>query len=154
MNNQPNLIAILEGGPADHALAESLTREGLPVVCFHDLEALIHSGRLSSIGVLVFRVSDVRLGSLLIALSLLSLEYPGLRKVAIVEESMSVILAAYLSACSVEFLETYLDASGLERVVRSVRRILEQRTWCFAPGQELTWGLRSREVQHASATRH
>ncbi len=154
MNDQPNLIAILESGPADDALAESLIRDGLPIVCFHDLEALIHSDRLSSIAVLIFRVSELRLGSLLIVLSRLSLEYPGLRKVAIVEEGISVILAAYLSACSVEFLETYLDTSGVERVVRSVRRILEQRTWCFAPGQELTWGLRSREVQHASATRN
>jgi hypothetical protein len=154
MINQPNLIAILEGGPSDDALAKSLSRDGLHIVRFPDLEALIHSGRLSSIAVLVFRVGQVRLGTLLIVLSRLSLEYPGLRKVAIVKDDMSVMLAAYLSACSVEFLETYLDESGLERVVRSVRRILEQRTWCFAPGQELTWGLKSREVQHASATRH
>jgi hypothetical protein len=154
MNAQPNLIAILEGGPADGVLAEALAREGLPIVYFPNLEALIDSGRLSSIAVLVVRVGQVRLGSLLIALSRLDLEYPGLRKVAIVENGLSVILAAYLSTCSVEFLETYLDTSGLERVVRSVRRILEQQTWCFAPGQELKWGLRSREVQHASATRH
>ncbi len=154
MSNQPNLIAILEGGPADDALAESLAREGLPVVCFPNLEALSHSDRLSSISVLVFRVGEVRLGSLLIALGRLGLEYPGLRKLAIVEGGISVVLAAYLSACSVEFLDTYLDALGLERVVRSVRRILEQRTWCFAPGQELTWGLPSQEVQHVDETRH
>lgn len=154
MSNQPNLIAILEGGPADDALAESLAREGLPIVCFPSLETLSHSDRLSSIAVLVFRVGEVRLGSLLIALSRLSFEYPGLQKLAIVRGGMSVVLATYLSACSVEFLDTYLDALGLERVVRSVRRILEQRTWCFAPSQELTLGLPSQEVRHANATRH
>ena len=154
MSKQPDLVAILEAGPGDDVLAESLARAGLPLVCFPSLEALSHSDRLSSIAVLVSRIGEVRFGSLLIALSRLSLEYPGLRKLAIVEGGLSVSLAAYLSACSVEFLDTYLDALGLERVVRSVRRILEQRTWCFAPGQDLTWGLTSQEVQHASPTRH
>lgn len=154
MNPQPSLIAILEGGPADDALAESLAREGLLVLRFPSLEALSRSDRLSSIAVLVFRIGRVRFGSLLIALSRLSLEYPGLRELAIVEGGLSVILAAYLSSCSVDFLETYLDASGLERVVRSVRRILEPRIWCLAPAQEFTWRLASKEMENANSTTH
>ncbi len=143
MNSQPNLIAILEGGPAENALAESLASEGLPIVRFSSPAELSQSDRLSSIAVLVFGVHKGRLGSLLIALSRLSVEYPGMQKLAIVEGELSVTLATYLITCSVKLLEIYLDASGSERIVRAARRILEQRTWCFTPGEELILGLQS-----------
>ena len=132
MSDQPNIVAILEGSSADEALTESINKQGLPAVRFGSLESLSRSDSLSSVSVFVFRLGKERLGSLLIALGCLSLEYPGVRKLAVVDDGLSVVLAAYLSACSVDFLNTCLDAPGVDRVATTVRRIVEQRPWCLA----------------------
>ena len=132
MDNRPNIVAILEGSTADEALTESITRQGLPAIGFGSLESLSHSDSLSSISVFVFRVGRERLGSLLIALGRLSVDYPGVRKLAVVDEGLSVVLATYLSACSVDFLDACLDAPGIDRVASTVRRISEQGPWCLA----------------------
>ncbi len=132
MSNQKNIVAVLEGGSADEALAESITKQGLPAMRFGSLESLSHCDSLSSISVFVFRVGRERLGSLLIALGRLSLDYPGVRKLAVVDDGLSVVLAAYLSACSVDFLNTCVDAPDADRVASTVRRIVEQRPWCLA----------------------
>jgi len=130
MSDQSNYIAILEGSPTGEALTESMARQGLPATCFESLESLSESASLASTSVFVFRVGRNRIGSLLIALSRMSLDYPGLRKLAVVDDGISVILAAYLSACSVDFLNTCLDAPGVDRVATTVRRIVDQRPWC------------------------
>jgi hypothetical protein len=129
MSDQPEIVAILEGSPADQALTESIARQGLPAMRFGSLESLSSSDSLPSISVFVFRVGGKRLGSLLIALSRLSLDYPGVRKLAVVDDGLSIVLASYLSACSVDFLNTCLDAAGVDRVAITVRRIVEQRPW-------------------------
>jgi len=149
MNDGKNIIAILEDGPEGEMLTESMSKQGLSSVRFGSLESLSHCDALPAVSVLVFRVGKERLGSLLIALAHLTHEYPGLRKLAVVEDGMSVMLASYLSSCSVEFLNTCLDASGVDRVARTVRRIVEQRPWCLAPAQPLTWDRWSQEVHHA-----
>jgi len=149
MNSEANIIAILEDSPAGEMLTEAVSEQGLSTIRFGNLESLSRSDALPAVSVLVFRVGRERLGSLLIALAHLTHEYPALRKLAIVEDGLSVMLASYLSSCSVEFLNTCLDASGVDRVARTVRRIVEQRPWCLAPGQPLTWDRWSQEVHHA-----
>jgi hypothetical protein len=129
MSDHTNFIAILEGSPAGEALTESMARQGLPATCFESLESLSDNLSLSSTSVFVFRVGRSRLGSLLIALNHMSHEYPGLRKLAVVDGGISVVLAAYLSACSVDFLNTRLDGPGVDRVATRVRRIVDQRPW-------------------------
>ena len=131
MSDTQNFIAILEGSPVGEALTESMARQGLPAACFESLESLRDSASLSSTSVFVFRIGRNRLGSLLIALGHMSHEYPSLRKVAVVDDGISVILATYLSACSVDFLNTCLDAPGVDRVATTVRRIVDQRPWCL-----------------------
>ncbi len=136
MSDQENIVAILEGSSADEALSESISRQGLPAVRIGSLESLSQCDSLSSISVFVFRVGRERLGSLLIALGRLSLEYPGVRKLAVVDDGLSVVLASYLSACSVDFLNTCLDAPGVDRVASRVRGIVEQRPWYLVPANQ------------------
>ena len=132
-----------------------MARHGLSTVRFSSLEALSRCDALPSISVLVFRVGGRdRVGSLLIALAHLTHEYPALHKLAIVDDGISVMLASYLSSCSVEVVHTALDTSGVDHVARTVRRIVERRPWCIAPGQTLSWGRWSQEVQHAGTTQH
>ena len=155
MNHQPNVIAILESGSAGELLADRMATHGLSTVRFSSLEALSRCDALPSISVLVFRVGGRdRVGSLLIALAHLTHEYPALHKLAIVDDGISVMLASYLSSCSVEVVHTALDTSGVDHVARTVRRIVERRPWCIAPGQSLSWGRWSQEVQDARATQH
>ena len=129
MTNQPEIVAILESSSEDQALTESITSRGMLAMRFGSLESLSSSDSLSSVSVFVFHVGGKRLGSLLIALSHLSLDYPGVRKLAVVDSGLSIVLAVYLSACSVDFLNTCLDAAGVDRVANTVRRIVEQRPW-------------------------
>jgi hypothetical protein len=126
---QASLIAVLESSPTSRLLAESVAREGLSTLSFTSLESLTEFESLASVAVLVFRLGRERLGSLLIALGRMNHDYPGLRKLAIVDEGIPVALASYLSACSVDFLHTCLDASGADRVATTVRRIAEQKAW-------------------------
>ncbi len=130
MSDQSKIVAILGGGVRDDVLTQSIAMEGLPAMRFGSLESLSHSNCLASLSVFVFRVGRERLGALLIALSRLSVDYPNVRKIAVVEDGLSIILAAYLSACSVDLLNTGLEAGGVDEVAGAVRRIIEQGSWC------------------------
>jgi len=155
VSDQPNVIGILESSSAGEMLTDSMAKQGLSTVRFSSLESLSRSDALPSISVLVFRMGGRdRVGSLLIALAHLTHEYPALHKLAVVDDGISVMLASYLSSCSVEVIHACLDKSGMDRVAHTVQRIVEQRPWCIAPGQSLSWNRWSQEVQHAGTTQH
>lgn len=149
MSERSNIVGILEGGRVDEALTRSIIEKGLPAMRFGSVESLSRYDSLPSLSVFVFPVNRVGLGPLLIALGYLTHEYPSVRKLAVVEDRLSVVLATYLSTCAVDFLMTGFDPSGVDCVASTVRRIADQGLWCVHRASPECGDRWSQEVRHA-----
>lgn len=85
-------------------LAAKLFPSASQVVSYDSLEDLAREESLSSIAVLVLHVRPAPRGLLLVALGWLSLEYPSMRKVAVVDGPLPLPIVTYLTACGVDLV--------------------------------------------------
>ena len=95
---------LLSDEAAAAKLAAKLEAAGGGVACYSDMAELVRERPLSSVEVLVLNCRPQPKGTLLAALGRLSHEYPGIQKVAVVDESVPLPIAEYLTSCGVDFL--------------------------------------------------
>lgn len=107
-------------------LAAKLSPAKHRVISYRSLEDLARAQPLSSIALLVLDFQPVPRGVLLAALGWLSLEYPSMRKVVVVEESVPLPIAKYLTACGADLVTAGEAGGGIDRLVAIVDRVYER----------------------------
>lgn len=95
---------MLSDSEAGTSVAASLARRRCRVACYTSLEDLLREQPLGSIPVLIFYLHERPKGSLLEVIGRLSVEYPGIQKVAVVEAPLPLEVVEYLTACEVDLV--------------------------------------------------
>lgn len=115
-NDAPTLAAILAA------------RTG-PATCYASVGEMVRNQRLSTISILVLRCGSVPKGTLLAALGRMNVEYPGIQKVAVLDEPPPLLIAEYLTSCGVSLLWNGNSDEGAERLASVVNQLHERTRW-------------------------
>ena len=132
MDTRRSGIVVLSESVAGEALSRAIVERGMDAAWCRDLEELLRGHPLPSLSVLVMHLDPGRKGPLLLAVGRLAVEYPGLQKVAIVEDPLSLPVAVYLTACAVELVRARLDLSSLDGIASAVGQARERQAWSLA----------------------
>lgn len=114
------------------ALAAKLEAAGDHVACYGDMAELVRARPLSTVGVLVLHFHPSPKGVLLAALGRLTHEYPGIQKVAVMDQPVPLPIAEYLTACDVELVWTRETDEGGDRLAGVVGNMHERTGWAVA----------------------
>ena len=123
---------VVSRGQEPPPLAERLHALSEPVAWFGSVEDLLRTRRLSSIRVLVVYCRLLPLGTLFTALGRMSLEYPGIQKVAVVEAPLPLPIARYLAALGAELVWAEPPDGSVDRIASVVHRMHERSGWLAA----------------------
>lgn len=100
------LLSDAEAGPD---LAAQLAAADEEIAWFGSVEDLVRTRPLSSVAVLVLHFRPLPKGVLLAALGRMSVEYPGMQKVAVIDRPPPLPVVEYLTACGVDL---YWERTG------------------------------------------
>ena len=101
---------------------------------YASIEDLVREQSLGSIAVLVLHFQPAPTGILLAILGRMSVEYPGIQKVAVAEEPLPLPVAEYLTACGVDLVwKEPRDPKALDRLTRIMDRMHERTRWLHTP---------------------
>ncbi|MEJ2216824.1 MAG: hypothetical protein P8099_09430 [Gemmatimonadota bacterium] len=119
------LLSDPEAGPD---LAAQLAPTDQQVAWFGSVEEMVRARPLSSVAVLVLRFRPLPKGVLLAALGRMSVEYPEMQKVVVVDSPPPLPIAEYLTACGVDLYWEPRGGGGgdLEALVE---RLHERTRW-------------------------
>lgn len=120
------LVADAKQAPA---LAAALAGRTPPASCYRSVGELVTHQPLSSIAVLVLRWGTAPTGTLLATLGRMKVEYPGMQKVAVLDEAPPLPIAEYLTSCGVSLLWNSNPEEGAEKLASVVHQLHERTRW-------------------------
>lgn len=120
---------LLSDEEAAPTLAARLASEEGQVPWYASIGDLVRARPLSSVGVLVIHFRPVPNGVLLAALGRMNVEYPGIQKVAVMEDPLPLPIAEYLTSCGVELFWTQEPGGGTDRLAEFVDSMHERIQW-------------------------
>jgi len=120
------LLTDPEAGPQ---LAAELAPADREVAWFTSVEDLVRARPLSSIAVLVLHFRPLPKGVVLAALGRMSVEYPAMQKVAVMDSAPPLPIAEYLTACGVTLYWTQAVGEGGADLGEFVERMHERTRW-------------------------
>jgi len=110
-------------------LAAELERRTGPAAWYASVGELLTKRALSSVSVLVLRCHALPKGSLLATLGRMHVEYPGMQKVAVLDEAPPLPIAEYLTSCGVSLLWNGGSEEDAERLASVVSQLHERTRW-------------------------
>jgi hypothetical protein len=102
------------------------------VTWYATLEELVKEQPLSSIAVLVADSRKMLMGTLLVTLGRLNVEYPRMQKVALMEGPPPLPVAGFLTACGVDLVWEGSGEEKTERLTSIVEQMHERTPWVVA----------------------
>ena len=118
------------------SLAAKLSPPDRDVVWYTSLEELVHKQPLSSVSVLVVHSEERPKGVMLATLGRMSVEYPGMQKVAVIEGIPPLAIAEYLTACGVALFLTQPVEERLDQLISIVDRMRERGRWIAGASEQ------------------
>jgi hypothetical protein len=118
------------------SLAERLSPSDRSVAWYTSLDELIREQPLSSVSVLVLHSEQQPKGVMLALLGRMSVEYPGMQKLAVIEGTPPLPIAEYLTACGVALFLTEPKEERLDQLISVLNRMHEQTGWIAGTCQE------------------
>jgi len=118
------------------ALAAKLSPPDRDVVWYTSLAELVHKQPLSSVSVLVVHSEERPKGVMLATLGRMSVEYPGMQKVAVIEGTPPLLIAEYLTACGVALFLTQPVEGRLDQLISIVDRMRERGRWIAGASEQ------------------
>lgn len=122
-HNQPVVLL------SDSAAAPSLAAKLAPATCYSRVEDLVREQPLSSVAVLVLDAPNQPLGTLLVILGRMNVEYPSMQKVALMDGPPPLPIAEYLTACGVDLVWTGSGEERIEQLAAVVSRMHARTSW-------------------------
>ena len=120
------LLSDAEEAPA---LAADLAAVAGTAACYSSVADLVHRHPLSAISVLVMYFRALPRGILLATVGRMSVEYPAMQKVAVMDEQPPLPIAEYLTACGVNLLWNAGTPEGRKRLSNVVNNLHEGTRW-------------------------
>lgn len=120
------LLSDAEGAPG---LAARLAARTGPAAWYPSVAEMVQRQPLSSVSVLVLHFRPLPKGILLALLGRMSLEYPGMEKVAVLDAPPPLPIAEYLTACGVRLLWDGTSEAGTDRLAAIVDKLHERTGW-------------------------
>ena len=120
------LLSDAEGAPG---LAARLAARTGPAAWYPSVAEMVRRQPLSSISVLVLHFRPLPKGILLATLGRMSVEYPGMEKVAVLDGPPPLPIAEYLTACGVRLLWDGTTEEGTDRLASIVDMLHERTRW-------------------------
>ncbi len=118
------------------SLAARLAPPDRKVAWYTSLEELIREQPLSSVSVLVLHSEQQPKGVMLSLLGRMSVEYPGMQKLAVMEGTPPLPIAEYLTACGVALFLTEPQEEHLDQLISVLNRMREQTGWIVGSRRE------------------
>lgn len=122
-------VVLLSDGDGATSLAGRLSPESGSVPCYSSVAELVKGQPLSTIDVLVVRTRRSPRGVVLAALGRMSLEYPGMQKLAVMDEPPPLPVAEYLTSCGVDLVWSGTGEDREREVVSIVERMRARKAW-------------------------
>lgn len=121
------------------ALAADLALRSLPATCYPTVADLLQDEQLSSVAVLVMRFPPLPKGVLLANLGKLNVEYPWMQKLMVVNGTLPLLIAEYLTACGVDLILCDRKAAeDVDHLATIVNRLQERSQWLI-PRERSIW---------------
>lgn len=104
------------------------TRTG-SAACYSSLAEMMEQQPLSSVSVLILNFRPLPKGILLATLGRMSLEYPEIQKVALLDAPPPLPIAEYLTACGVKLLWDGAAEASADELASVVNTLHERTRW-------------------------
>ena len=125
----PGSTVLLSDAAAAPSLAADLAATSGPAACYSSVTELVKKHPLSSIAILVLYFQALPKGMLLAILGRMSVEYPAMQKVALLDEQPPLPIAGYLTACGVNLLWNAATPEGKQRLASVINNLHEGTPW-------------------------
>lgn len=121
-------VLLSDSEDAPRLVAELAARTG-PATCYRSVAEMMNQQPLSSVSILVLRFRPQPKGILLATLGRMNLEYPGIQKVAVLDDPPPLPIAEYLTACGVNLLWNGGTNDGTDRLASVINSLHERIGW-------------------------
>ncbi len=121
-------VVVSDPKEAAAALAARVGNGSEPAACYSSVADLVRERPLSSVSVLVLNFRPIPKGSLLATLGRMSVEYPGMQKVAVLDDALPLPFAEYLTSCGVDLLWNGSPDTG-DRLASTIDKMTERTRW-------------------------
>ncbi len=129
MDNSPARVVVLSDAEPVRHVAEPLSESGRSPEWYTTFEALLDARPLSTIAVLVVLSHPLPKGILLVTLGRMTLEYPAMKKVVVMDAAPPLPIAEYLTSCGVDMVWNESEGDSLERLATVVDGMKERSRW-------------------------
>lgn len=144
--HEGSTVVVSDQKEAAAALAAKVSHGSEEPACYSSVAELVRERPLSSISVLVLNFRPLPKGILLATLGRMSVEYPGMQKVAVLDEPLPLPIAEYLTSCGVGLLWNGSPDTG-DRLASTVDRLAECIPWIASATENVqSIGLAPEEV--------
>jgi hypothetical protein len=126
--HEGSTVVVSDPKEAAAALTASMPRGRGEAECYASVAELVKERPLDSISVLVLNFRPHPKGILLATLGRMSVEYPGMQKVAVLDRPLPLPIAEYLTSCGVDLLWDGSPDTG-DRLASTVARLTERTQW-------------------------
>jgi len=126
--NEGSTVLLSDAEGASGLAARLAARTG-PAAWYSSVAEMVQRQPLSSIAVLVLLFRPLPKGILLATLGRMSLEYPAMQKVVVLEGPPPLPIAEYLTACGVRLMWDGATEDGTDRLASVVNRLHERTRW-------------------------
>ncbi len=126
--NEGSTVLLSDAEEAPGMAARLADRTG-PAAWYPSVAELVQRQPLSSISVLVLHFRPLPKGILLATLGRMSLEYPAMQKVALMDAPPPLPIAEYLTACGVTLLWDGATEEGADQLASVVNTLHEMTRW-------------------------
>lgn len=130
-SREAGIIVLSESG-AGEFLSHAMMQHGLDAAWCKSMGEMLRDHPPPTLSVFVIHIDRDRKGPLLVAAGWMALEHPQVQKIAIVGEPLTLPIATYLTACSVEVVRARLEPSEVEHVVSVVSQASQRRAWALS----------------------
>jgi hypothetical protein len=110
-------------------MAERLAARTGPAAWYPSVAEMVRRQPLSTISVLVLHCHPLPKGILLVTLGRMSLEYPAMQKVAVLDAPPPLPIAEYLTACGVRLIWDDATEEGTDLLASVVNTLHERTRW-------------------------
>ena len=126
--HEGSTVVVSDPKEAAAALAAKVSNGTEEPACYSSVAELVRERPLSSISVLVLNFRPLPKGILLVTLGRMKVEYPGMQKVAVLDQPLPLPIAEYLTECGVDLLWNGSPDTG-DRLASTVDRLTERVQW-------------------------
>lgn len=123
---------LLSDRESGHALAARLAARVVEPSCVTSVAELVRHRPLSSVAVLVVHCRPLPKGIVLAILGRISVEYPTMQKVVLLEAPPPLRIAEYLTSCGADILLTGDPDGDIERLASVIESLHERTRWIAA----------------------